>query len=361
MPVDAPMPDVAPDAGAVLKAARIAAGLSVDQVAQRLKLTVRMVEAVEATERRGFPTIVYMRGYARSYAKLLGMDPEPLLAAYTHETPEPSEPVMAGHRRAGVAFQRLPLAMIGSGLLALVLVVLLVWQWPADSGSTERLSDATGSAGADTNLPVDDLPVPAEGVPGGVIDMEELPANAPVTGETVVDLQGGGPAHAGATAPVEEDAHGPEDIIAREPGQDDAAAQDQDPETAVSGDVADGGLAPFDPAADAQPLDRSTADAGSATGPVAGGLPRARRITPVGDDELQFDFTEDCWVEVFNTEGQTLYQDLLRRRESLRLVGSRPFQIRLGYGPGVTLEYNGEPVPLGPHTRNNVAFLVLGQ
>ena len=88
---------------------------------------------------------------------------------------------------------------------------------------------------------------------------------------------------------------------------------------------------------------------------------RVRRITPLGDDELWFEFTQDCWVEVFNTEGQALYENLLRRRQSLRLIGTGPFQIRLGYAPGAMLEYNGEPVRLGPHTRNNVASLVLGQ
>ena len=29
--------------------------------------------------------------------------------------------------------------------------------------------------------------------------------------------------------------------------------------------------------------------------------------------------------------------------------------------PGVRMAFNGEPVVLGPHTRNNVANLVLGQ
>ena len=51
----------------------------------------------------------------------------------------------------------------------------------------------------------------------------------------------------------------------------------------------------------------------------------------------------------------------MRRRQTLRLVGAGPFQIRLGYAPAVTLAYNGEPVPLAPHTRNTVALLVVGQ
>ena len=53
--------------------------------------------------------------------------------------------------------------------------------------------------------------------------------------------------------------------------------------------------------------------------------------------------------------------DLSRSGQTLELVGSSPFRILLGYAPGVRMAFNGDPVVLGPHTRNNVANLVLGQ
>jgi cytoskeleton protein RodZ len=87
----------------------------------------------------------------------------------------------------------------------------------------------------------------------------------------------------------------------------------------------------------------------------------ARRLTESGDDELSFAFTEDCWVEVKNGLGRNLYSDLSRAGTSLALVGEGPFRILLGYAPGATLTFNGEQVALAPHTRNNVASLVLGQ
>jgi len=42
-------------------------------------------------------------------------------------------------------------------------------------------------------------------------------------------------------------------------------------------------------------------------------------------------------------------------------VGQAPFRVLLGYAPGVQMSFNGETVVLAPHTRNNVATLVLGQ
>ena len=86
-----------------------------------------------------------------------------------------------------------------------------------------------------------------------------------------------------------------------------------------------------------------------------------QRITPTGDEELWFEFSEDCWVEVQGGEEQLLYNYLHRQGDTLNLVGQGPFRILLGYSPGVQLVYNGERVPLTPHSRNGVASLVLGQ
>lgn len=80
----------------------------------------------------------------------------------------------------------------------------------------------------------------------------------------------------------------------------------------------------------------------------------------VSQQHLRFEFSDDCWVEVRDRTGP-IYTDLNRRGQDLSLRGEAPFTITLGYVPGVYLEYNDEPVALSPHTRNNVATLVLGQ
>ena len=86
-----------------------------------------------------------------------------------------------------------------------------------------------------------------------------------------------------------------------------------------------------------------------------------RRISAPGDDRLLFEFSDECWVRVLSTTGENLYSDLNLAGQTLELVGRGPFRILLGYAPGVRMAFNGEPVVLGPHTRNNVANLVLGQ
>ena len=74
-----------------------------------------------------------------------------------------------------------------------------------------------------------------------------------------------------------------------------------------------------------------------------------------------FTFTEECWVQVEDAAGGILYSDLNYAGSTLELTGGGPFEVQLGYAPGVELEFNGETVALNPYTRNNVAKFVLGQ
>ncbi|MEM8767511.1 MAG: DUF4115 domain-containing protein, partial [Pseudomonadota bacterium] len=120
-----------------------------------------------------------------------------------------------------------------------------------------------------------------------------------------------------------------------------------------------------DPAVPAAPSDAGSeiSDDAAPEPTLAAPVPtlRERRITEFGDDELRFVFSEDCWVEVRNAEGENLYSDLNRAGATLVLTGRAPFRILLGYAPGVSLDFNGESVPLDRYSRNNVANVVLGE
>lgn len=79
-PVSAPF--AAPlSAGAQLRAAREAAQLTVDDVAQQLKLARRQVLAIENDEFAALPGPTFVRGFIRNYARLLRIDAAPLLEA----------------------------------------------------------------------------------------------------------------------------------------------------------------------------------------------------------------------------------------------------------------------------------------
>jgi len=77
-------------AGAMLAAAREELNLSVPEVARHLKLSPAQVEALEEGAYERLPGRVFVRGFLRNYAKLLGVDPQPLLRRIEHEMPQPS-------------------------------------------------------------------------------------------------------------------------------------------------------------------------------------------------------------------------------------------------------------------------------
>ena len=85
------------------------------------------------------------------------------------------------------------------------------------------------------------------------------------------------------------------------------------------------------------------------------------RLTLEGNDRIVLSFTADCWFEIKNVDGEMLHADLGRSEQVREYFGQGPFSIKLGFAQGATVEFNGASVALAPHTRNNVAKLVLGQ
>lgn len=77
--------EVKPSAGKMLAEARTRLGLSVVEVARQLRLSSRQIEALEADDHASLPGKTFLRGFLRNYARLLQLDPEPLLALYQPE------------------------------------------------------------------------------------------------------------------------------------------------------------------------------------------------------------------------------------------------------------------------------------
>ena len=83
-------------AGAALLVERRRQGLSLGDISRQLKLSVRQVEALERDDYSGFTGPVFVHGFIRNYAKLLNLDPGPLIRAadqILNPPPPPSAPV----------------------------------------------------------------------------------------------------------------------------------------------------------------------------------------------------------------------------------------------------------------------------
>jgi cytoskeleton protein RodZ len=88
--------NAASSAGAQLRAGREALGLSVDAVAQQLKLSPRQVHALEVGDFSLLPGRTFVRGFVRNYARLVRLDAEHVLGALPSgsETPTLEAPTL---------------------------------------------------------------------------------------------------------------------------------------------------------------------------------------------------------------------------------------------------------------------------
>lgn len=96
--------------GQILREAREARGLTLEQVAEETRINRRFLDALEQGDYVTLPTPVHVRGFLRNYARFLKLDPAPLLERYkqfaqqhpprppetapAEETPLPAEPLV---------------------------------------------------------------------------------------------------------------------------------------------------------------------------------------------------------------------------------------------------------------------------
>lgn len=79
--------------GEQLSAARKLSGITVSDAAARLRIRTMFVQALEREEWTTIGEFVYVRGFLKNYAKLLGLDPTPLLRQLPKDyQPEALEP-----------------------------------------------------------------------------------------------------------------------------------------------------------------------------------------------------------------------------------------------------------------------------
>lgn len=77
-------------AGQQLASTREARGWTVEQVANQLNLAARQIDALEKDNYAALPGMVIVRGFIRAYAKLLQVDPLPILACIVGNTAAPN-------------------------------------------------------------------------------------------------------------------------------------------------------------------------------------------------------------------------------------------------------------------------------
>ena len=149
--------------GQILKQARIARDLSIEQMSTELRIEAPQLEALEQDrfERIGVP--VFVKGYLRQYGTRLGLDVRDLLAQYTKQSSlkdvqiQPSKTIKLRDERQITVWILALFVLVG------LIVALGVWWWsgglsggavtPATPTSTEPETSPPVVAGAPERAP----------------------------------------------------------------------------------------------------------------------------------------------------------------------------------------------------------------
>jgi cytoskeleton protein RodZ len=180
--------------GTRLAAAREAAGMSVGDMAARLRLHVNQVRAIESEDLARLPEAAYVRGFVRSYARAVNLDPTPLIEDFNRKAVPPADSVVDGMARmrdyspvrAAAQEQASRWLVLGLAVIALVVLGLIGWyatREPAPVAAPASSAPATAApmaaAPASTSVPAAQA-TPAVAV-GATPDLSpEPPADNPV-------------------------------------------------------------------------------------------------------------------------------------------------------------------------------------
>ncbi|MBB1074335.1 helix-turn-helix domain-containing protein [Rhodoferax sp. 4810] len=301
--------------GRQLRYARERRSLTLERVASDLRLSIAIVTALENDDYSGLPSPVFVSGYLNSYARLVGLDPAPLLAHYRGVRPTVELPVCGPALpkittiRSSHLLMRL---MSGAVILALTSGVTLWW-------INHRPQDAI-------------LPV------------------APQVMPTTPTAPAAPPAHSSAIPP---------DVMAPLP------LPNRPAPPAIDAPVVPPTSAPLPapsppPAPSSEPRPQRGRDSGSlvadATAADATAIASAPPPPVVKKNrEVAVSFKAPCWVDIRDASGRFKLIGEMRKGTRHVLAGEPPYSIIFGNATAVDMRVDGKVFDVRAQSRGNIA------
>lgn len=321
--------------GVRLRQAREALGLTQQTVAERLCLKVSTIRDIEEDKAQANLASTFHRGYIRSYAKLVHLPEDELLPMLEKQAPiraakvAPMQSFSLGKKHK----KRDGWLMTFTWLIVLVVLGLTgAWWWQNHQAQQAEIVTMADQSSAQLSQNG------GQSVP--LTDDNSDPAASPDAQAPVVNSQTASTPAASGTAPVTNSAAPADTANSRV----ETTTQGTAPAESV---VVSPSQAPLPDVSTAQsPL--PTADAGVNGAATSAG-------------SLVMNFTADCWLQVVDASGKTLFSGIQKGGATLNLSGKSPYKLTIGAPGALTITYQGNPVDLTKFIKaNRVARLTVG-
>lgn len=291
--------------GMTLREARERLGMSVSDIAERTKFAPRQVEALEANDFAHLPQATFLRGFVRSYARVLQLDEAALVSALPAD---PSRQIYAKTSTVNVPFpalqsmRRANLLWLAGALGVALVLGLFVFLHDGDP-----MAKQTGIVVEPVSLPASDA------------------AAAPVA---VVEAQPDKPSE-------------PASVI-------EATNMDESKKAAEAGKVVESKQPAMEPEQQVIPDSASLA---AVKPPVPLEMLKRR--------PLHFVFSKDTWAEVIDANGVILLSRTNPGGSEQWIGGPRraPYNVSIAHPANVKLYYKGKEVDLSAYAAMDVAHI----
>ncbi|MDH3526027.1 MAG: helix-turn-helix domain-containing protein [Gammaproteobacteria bacterium] len=112
--------------GARLRAARKQCNLGIEQVARELHLDTAIIEALEDDNQTALPAPIFVQGYLRSYARLVGLPVDEMVRSYGEQGVQPPPLAVVGSSRRSPRYHLFAARHLRNVILV-ILAAILIW------------------------------------------------------------------------------------------------------------------------------------------------------------------------------------------------------------------------------------------
>jgi len=291
--------------GQVLRTQRESLKLSTKEIAKRIHLDVKIIESIENDDHEGLPSAIYVRGYLRSYAKVVDADADKIIELYNTDSPPPPEILPEVKQPTQVSSNDKPVKAFTYLLTLGLVLLLLIWYQSnfvvSPHAKDKQLNTETHINGVEITYPIITHPESWQSP-----KVQEKIANESFNIEPATEL------------------------------------------LLITNDVAK-----LQADENKQAIEAATAKTTSNNSSLS--------ILGERSDLIEIEITADSWIEIYDKKNKRLFHRLARAGNQYKIKGIAPLTVLLGFSSGVTIKYNGKPFDITPHSKAGVARFILSE
>ncbi|TLU66765.1 DUF4115 domain-containing protein [Thalassotalea litorea] len=330
--------------GQMLREAREAKGLSQQDVATHLNFRLALVNELETEAFDASTPSTFLRGYLRNYAKFLGIDDKDILASYeTLGVARQQRDEMKSFSRSTAKKAENKLLMVTSSVLATLMIGFSAYHFILEDNS-ESVTIASTAETVDTATLSEAFADDANNVIESTELVSDSGANAAGT-QSTINVAAVAPGEQGANQLLNSETQERE-IATVEPDE----SQSSVPEVHLAGVVSE--------VQNRTQSTNSNTNQNAVTTQVPAQQTDATNLV-VAEAELNFVFTGDCWVNIFDADGNRLAWGIKKNDYVMTLTGKPPFSVTLGKPELVQMTYQGEEISLAEFKVGQIAKLTV--